>query len=153
MDFVLTFYYKDLKQNCEHSAQIANNPPTIANKQNYEQTGVSEKRKLGRGDFCVALCKKLQIGGRQSLFRGCRFTLWRVPIYILEAELVLGVLYRKGGKLVKLFFSYSPPPRIHPPPPPTPLQGVENDRKRLEIDSLGGGSVVVGDESRGVGCS
>ena len=25
--------------------------------------------------------------------------------------------------LVKLFFSYSPPPEIHPPPPPTPLPG------------------------------
>ena len=40
--------------------------------------------------------KKLQVGGRQSLFGGCQFTFWRVPIYILEAEIVLGVLYRKG---------------------------------------------------------
>ena len=40
--------------------------------------------------------QKLQIGGRQSLFGGCQFTLWRVPIYIFEAEIVLGVLYRKG---------------------------------------------------------
>ena len=39
--------------------------------------------------------QKLQIGGRQSLFGRCRFTFWRVSIYILEAELVLGVLYRK----------------------------------------------------------
>ena len=40
--------------------------------------------------------QKLQIGGRQSLFGECQFTFWRVPIYILEAEIVLGVLYRKG---------------------------------------------------------
>ena len=66
---------------------------------------------------------------------------------------------------MKLFFSYSPPPGIHPPPPPTPFQRVdfesffgrfrvhfesrlENDskttEKRLEIDSLGRGSVVEG---------
>ena len=53
-------------------------------------------------------------------------------------------------KLVKLFFSYSPPPGIHPPPPPTPFPGsrfrvvflsfwsrfrVEFDRKRPEIDA------------------
>ena len=29
-------------------------------------------------------------------FGGCQFTFWRVPIYILEAEIVLRVLYRKG---------------------------------------------------------
>ena len=40
--------------------------------------------------------KKLQIGGRQSHFGGCQFIFWRVPIYILEAEIVLGLLYRKG---------------------------------------------------------
>ena len=69
---------------------------------------------------------------------------------------------------MKLFFSYSPPLRIHPPPPSTPFPGsrfrvvsrsfssrfrvdfearLENDskstqkrpKKRLEIDSLGGG--------------
>ena len=85
---------------------------------------------------------------------------------------------RMKATLVKLFFSYSPPPGIHPPPRPTPLPGsrfrvvfrsfssrfrvvfesrLEIDskttEKRLEIDSLGGGSVVVGDESRGAGCS
>ena len=60
------------------------------------------KCKLGRGGFCVARYKKLQIGGRQSLFGGCRFTFWRLPIYILEAEIVLGVLHRKGGKPQKV---------------------------------------------------
>ena len=76
---------------------------------------------------------------------------------------------------MKLFFSYSPLPGIHPPPPPTPprsksissrfsvvFESVPQNRlksdskmteKRHEIDSLGGGSVVVGDESRRVGCS
>ena len=39
---------------------------------------------------------KLQIGGRQSLFGGCQFTFWRASIYILEAEIVLGALDRKG---------------------------------------------------------
>ena len=49
-----------------------------------------------RGEISVYFYTKLQIGGRQSLFGGCQFTFWRVPIYILEAEIVLGVLYRKG---------------------------------------------------------
>ena len=49
-----------------------------------------------RGRFLCISIQKLQIGGRQSLFGGCQFTFWRVPIYILEAESVLGVLYRKG---------------------------------------------------------
>ena len=48
------------------------------------------------GRFLCISIQKLQIGGRQSLFGGCQFTFWRVPIYILEAEIVLGVLYRKG---------------------------------------------------------
>ena len=46
----------------------------------------------------VEFYTKLQIGGHQSLFGGCRFTFWRLPIYILEADIVLGVLYGKGGK-------------------------------------------------------
>ena len=44
---------------------------------------------MGEG---ISLCnsiQELQTGGRQ-------FTCWRLPIYILEAEIVLGVLYRKG---------------------------------------------------------
>ena len=49
-----------------------------------------------RGRFLYISIQKLQIGGRQSLFGGCQFTFWRVPIYILAAELVLRVLYRKG---------------------------------------------------------
>ena len=48
------------------------------------------------GRFLCISIQQLQIGGRQSLFGGCQFTFWRVPIYILEAEIVLGVLYRKG---------------------------------------------------------
>ena len=48
------------------------------------------------GRFLCISIQKLQIGGRQSFFGGCQFTFWRVPIYILEAETVLGVLYRKG---------------------------------------------------------
>ena len=35
-------------------------------------------------------------GGCQSLFGGCQFTFRRASICILEAEIVLGVLYRKG---------------------------------------------------------
>ena len=50
-----------------------------------------------RGCLVCSSKQKLQIVGRQFLFGGCRFTFWRVPIYILEAEIVLGVLYRKGG--------------------------------------------------------
>ena len=48
MDFLLFFYdQKDLKQNCEHSAKIANKPSDkIASKQNDEQTGVSERLKI-----------------------------------------------------------------------------------------------------------
>ena len=60
------------------------------------------QNKLGRGDLCATLYLKLQIGGRQSLCGGCRFTFWRVPIYISEAEIVLGVLYRNGGKPKKV---------------------------------------------------
>ena len=42
-DFLLNFYQKDLKQNCEHSAKIANKPSKKnANKQDYEQMGASE---------------------------------------------------------------------------------------------------------------
>ena len=54
------------------------------------------------GWFLCSSIQKLQIGGRQSLFGGCRFTFWRVPISILEAEIVLGVLYRKGGEPKRL---------------------------------------------------
>ena len=66
---------------------------------------ISGPKGLGLGSFFfpeqreISLCisiQKLQIGGRQSLFGGCRFTFWRVLIYILEAEIVLGVIYRKG---------------------------------------------------------
>ena len=79
-------------------------------------------------------------------------------------------------KTVTLFFSYSPPPRLIPHGHRPSSQGVdfesffgrfrsscdsksrlENDstttEKRLEIDSLGGGSVAVRDESKEVGCS
>ena len=63
--------------------------------------------------------------------------------------------------LVKSFFSYSPPPGIHPPPPPTPFLGSRfrvvfrsfSSRFRLENDCLGRGVGGVGDELRGVGCS
>ena len=48
------------------------------------------------GRFLCISIQKLQIGGRQALFGGCQFTFWRVPIYSLEAEIVLGVLCRKG---------------------------------------------------------
>ena len=48
MDFLWNFYYKGpqtelrtLSQNCEQTLQKLTNPPKIANKQNYEQTGVS----------------------------------------------------------------------------------------------------------------
>ena len=62
------------------------------------------KCKLTRGDFCVFLKKKTaeflykncRLEVANLYFGGCRFTFWRVPIYILEAEIVLGVLYRKG---------------------------------------------------------
>ena len=82
------------------------------------------------------------------------------------------------ASVVKLFFSYSPPSGTHPPPPLTPLRGsrfrvvfrsfssrvrvdfesrLENDskstRKRSKNDSKSTPSVVVGDESRRVGCS
>ena len=54
------------------------------------------KIQIVEGRFLCISIQKLQIGGRQSLFGGCQFTFWRVSIYILEAEIVLGVLYRKG---------------------------------------------------------
>ena len=54
------------------------------------------KIQIVEGRFLCTSTQKLQIGGRQSLFGGCQFTCWRVPIYILEAEIVFGVLYRKG---------------------------------------------------------
>ena len=39
--FPLIFYEKDLKQNCEHSAQIANKPSPNCEQTDCEQTGVS----------------------------------------------------------------------------------------------------------------
>ena len=53
------------------------------------------KIQIGEGGFLCISIQKLQIGGRQSLFGGCQFTFWRVPICILEAEIVLRMLYRK----------------------------------------------------------
>ena len=48
--------------------------------------------------FCGSpVYKKLQSGGCPSLLRGCQFTFWRGLLYILEAEIILGVLYRKRG--------------------------------------------------------
>ena len=32
---------------------------------------------------------------------GCQFIFWRVPIYSLGAEIVFGVLYRKGGSFLR----------------------------------------------------
>ena len=54
------------------------------------------KIQIVEGRFLCSSIQKLQIGGRQSLFGGCQFTFWRVPIYIWEAEIVLGVLYISG---------------------------------------------------------
>ena len=54
------------------------------------------KMQIGEGRFLCISIQKLQIGGRQSLFGGCQFAFWRASICILEAEIVLGVLYRKG---------------------------------------------------------
>ena len=54
------------------------------------------KIQIGEGRFLCISIQKLQIGGRQSLFGGCQFAFWRGPICILEAEIALGVLYRKG---------------------------------------------------------
>ena len=48
---------------------------------------------VGRGGFRVTPKQKLQIGD-QPLFGGCQSSFWRVPICILEAEIVLG-----GGAL------------------------------------------------------
>ena len=45
---------------------------------------------IGEGTFLCISIQTLQIGGRQSIFGGCQLTFWRVPIYIFEAELVLG---------------------------------------------------------------
>ena len=53
--------------------------------------------KLGRGDVCVILDKNWRLEVADLHFGGCQFTFWRVPSYILEAEIFLGVLYRKGG--------------------------------------------------------
>ena len=54
------------------------------------------KIQIGEARFLCISIQKLQIGGLQSVFGGCQLIFWRVPIYILEAEIVLGVLYRKG---------------------------------------------------------
>ena len=36
----------------------------------------------------------------------CQFTFWRVPIYIFEAEVVFGVLYRRGGVQKRGYFGF-----------------------------------------------
>ena len=36
--------------------------------------------------------------GADLHFGGCQFTFWRLPIYMLEAEIAANLLYRKGGK-------------------------------------------------------
>ena len=49
-----------------------------------------------QGVICVFLYKNCSLEVANLHFGGRRFTFWRAPIYILEAEIVLGVLYRKG---------------------------------------------------------
>ena len=49
-----------------------------------------------RGEVSVYFYTKTADWRSPILFGGCQFTFWRAPIYILEAEIVLGVLYRKG---------------------------------------------------------
>ena len=110
------------------------------------------------------------------------FEMWIVLVFLRKNTRI----HQKGREIhefcVKLLFSYSPPPRIHPPSPPTPLRresissrfsmvfesilsrfwvatrkqlkiDPKTIEKLLEIDFLEGGSVVVGDESGGLGCS
>ena len=80
------------------------------------------KIQIVEGRFLCISIQTLQIGGCQSLFGGCQFTFWRVPIYILEAEIVLGVLYRKGvipkkvGTLGSCDRITQVPPRFRPFP-------------------------------------
>ena len=59
------------------------------------------KTHIGEGRCLCIPIQKLQIGGHESLFGGCQFTFWRVPIYILEAEIVYrqGVIPKKCGTL------------------------------------------------------
>ena len=45
--------------------------------------------------MCIYI-QKLQIRGRQCLYGGCQLIFCLVPICILEAEIVLGMLYGKG---------------------------------------------------------
>ena len=61
----------------------------------------------GGGSLCNSI-QKLQIGGRQSRFGGCRFAFWRASIPSLEAEIGLGVLYSEGEppKRGVLWFSF-----------------------------------------------
>ena len=61
-----------------------------------------------------------------------------------------GSLTWQSFRVLKLFFSYKPTPRTHTPRTPTPLS-KESISSRFSVDfgSLGGGSVVLGDESGG----
>ena len=54
------------------------------------------KMYIGGGQFLCNSIQKLQIGGHQFTFWRVSITLWG-PIYIFEAEIVLRMLYRKGG--------------------------------------------------------
>ena len=54
------------------------------------------KIQIVEGNFCAFLYKNCRLEVANLHFGGCQFTFWRVSIYILEAEIVLGVLYRKG---------------------------------------------------------
>ena len=52
-------------------------------------------------DFCVVLYKNCRVEVANPFLEGADFTFWRVPIYILEAEIVLGLLYGEWGETQK----------------------------------------------------
>ena len=71
-------------------------PPFLLStpKDNFSRQNVNwhpPKYKSGRGDFHAILYKSC----RQSLLGGRQFAFWRLSLYIFEAEIVLGVCYRK----------------------------------------------------------
>ena len=66
------------------------------------------RRSNSRRDVCVILYKNCRLEVTNLFFEGAKLYIWRVPSYILEARIAMGVLSRKGGETPEVGFSGFP---------------------------------------------